>query len=78
MEEMLTLDELYMLVEAMYRKEHRHNKVLAALQGVDLDEKQRESDFEKIKLKAAADLAGKNEDEFVFNLVGIEVDDEDE
>lgn len=78
MEESITLEELYLLVDAMYRKEHRQNKFAAALKGVDLDEGQESEDFERIKLKAQADLAGRNEEEFVFDMIGIEIDTDDD
>lgn len=78
MEEYITLDELYLLVDAMHRKEYRANKFAAALKGVDLDEGQEQEDFERIKIRAQAELAGKNEEEFVFDMIGIEVDTDDE
>ena len=78
MEETLTLDELYLLVDAMHRKEHRHHKFMAALQGVDIDEGRSEEAFERIKLKAQADLAGQTEEEFTFNMIGIEVEGDDD
>lgn len=77
MEEELTIEELYALSEAQQRTEHRHNKFAAALQGVDLDENKSDTTFEDLKRKAAAELAGKSEDEFVLNMIGIEVEDDD-
>lgn len=78
MEEVLTLEELYAILAGMQETEHRQNKFAAALQGVDLDEGKPEADFERIKQKAAAELAGKDEDEFVLNMIGIEFEDDDD
>lgn len=76
MEEVLTLEELYAIVEGMADTEHRRNRFAAALQGVDMDENKDDS-FDRIKQKAAAELAGKNEDEYVLNMIGIEIEDDD-
>lgn len=80
MEETLTLDEAYALLDAMYRKEERSNRFAAAIQGIDLDEHTNsDDDFERIKKKAEADLAGKTEEEHTFDIIGIayESDDDD-
>lgn len=79
MEEELTLEELYALIEGMQRTEHRHNRFAAAIQGVDLEKDSKQDDaFEQIRLKAAAELAGKDEDEFVLNMIGIEFEDDED
>lgn len=74
----MTLDELYLLVDAMHRKEHRHHKFLAAIQGIDLDEGKHEAEFERIKLKAQADLAGKTEEEFTLESIGFAFETDDD
>ncbi len=78
MEDELTLEELYALAEAVHRAEHRRNKFMAALNGVDLDEGKKDDAFERVKQKAAADLAGKSEEEYVFDLIGIEIEPDDD
>lgn len=78
MENELTMNELYLLVEAMHRKEHRHNKFMAALQGVDIDEGKDEAKFEEIKQRALADLSGKTEEQYVFDMIGIEIEADDD
>lgn len=78
MEDDLTLDELYLLIDSDRKKEHRNNKFLAAVQGIDLDDDPQKDDaFERVKAKAAADLAGKTEQEMVFDYIGIEVESDD-
>lgn len=74
MEDELTLEELYLLVDSDYRREHRRNKMLAAVNGIDLDENNKDEAFEKIKAKAQAELTGKSEEELVFDFVGIQVE----
>lgn len=81
MEESLTLDEVYLLRNSIYEAEHRHHKFLAALKGVDLDEitsGASNSEFDEIKRKAEAALAGKSEEEYTFDFIGIEIEDDDE
>lgn len=79
MEDTLTVDELYLLVEAIHRKESRHNKFMAALNGVDLDKESGESDFERVQIRAQAALAGKSEEHFVLeNIIGIDIDEDDD
>lgn len=77
MEEEITLEELYALMEGMQKTEHRRNKFAAALKGIDLDEGKKDDAFERIKRKAAADLAGKSEEEHVFDMIGIAIEDDD-
>jgi oligoribonuclease (3'-5' exoribonuclease) len=79
MEEILTMEELIALQQAMYRKEHRHQKFLAAMNGVDLDEGKDSEAFERVKTAAAAELAGKSEQQYVFeNIIGIEFEEDDD
>lgn len=79
MEEKLTLDELYLLVEAMYRKEHRHNRFVAAMQGVKLDELEKDDRFDKVQQQVMADAAGKSRERYVFeDVIGIEFEDDDD
>lgn len=77
MEDELTLEELYLLMNSMHDRDQRHNKFMAALQGVDLDEGNKDDAFERVKQKAAADLAGKSEEEYVLGMIGIEIEDDD-
>lgn len=81
MEDNITIEELYALQAALYRQEHRRNRFAAALKGVDLDKEsatEEEDPFERIKRKAEAELAGKSEQEFIFDMIGIEVDSSDD
>lgn len=66
LEENLNLDELNLIIKAAHEREHRTNKFLAALKGIDLD-KGKESDaqkkFERAQLRAQARLNGMSEEE---------------
>lgn len=78
MEDELTLEELYALSGAKQKMEHRDHRFAAALQGVDLDADKNDDAFERIQQKAAADLAGKSEEEYVFDMIGIAIESDDE
>lgn len=53
LEESLSVDELLKTVSALYERESRHNKFMAAMQGVDLEESKKvapeENDITKLK-----------------------------
>lgn len=74
MEESLSLEELNAIVNAIYAREARNNKFMAALKGIDLDagsdSKER---FEDVKRRAEARLQGKSEEELEMSEFGIEV-----
>lgn len=81
MEDTLTLDELYLLAGAQHREEHRRNRFAASLKGIDLDDEMGESEediWERTQRKAAADSAGVSEEEYVFGMIGIDMDDDDD
>lgn len=78
MEESITLEELYLLLSSINRTEHRQNKFLAALNGVDLDKGQKDDAFERVQQRARADLAGKSEEEYVLTSIGFEIEDDDD
>lgn len=58
LEENLCVDELLLTVKAIYEKEGRHHKFMAALEGVDLEEESKvdptENDITKLKGYQAA------------------------
>lgn len=78
MEDSITLDELYEYAEEIREVEHRRNKFAAALKGIDIDEGRSDERFEAVKQKAASALTGKSEEEIVFDLIGIEVESDDD
>lgn len=78
MEDTITLEELYMYAEEIQEAEHRRNKFAAALKGIDIDEGRTDSSFEEVKRRAEATLSGKSEEEIVFDMIGIEIEDDDD
>jgi hypothetical protein len=78
LEEHLTLDELYALHEALYRKEHRHNKMLAAMNGVDIEEGSETNEtFEEIRARAEEELSGRSSEERSLEDMGIIIESDD-
>lgn len=76
LEDNLTLEELQQIVESFRDLEHQRFKMQAALQGVDLDkERNAQTEFDKVKMRAEAKISGKTEEEYEFGLVGIAVED---
>jgi len=67
-----------LILKAQRDKEHRQNRFYALFKGVDLDEENtssngsNESLFEQTKRQAEAAIAGKTEQQMVFDLVGID------
>lgn len=77
MEERLTLEELYLLVDSLHRSEHRRNRFAAALKGVDLDEDKSDDKFEDVRRRAEAELAGKSEEAYSLDsIIEFEPDDD--
>lgn len=67
LEESIGLDELQLLINAAYKIEHRNHRFMAALKGVKLDDPDEETakeKWERAEKKAAAILAGMNEEEY--------------
>lgn len=78
LEEALSLPELESLRGAIYDREQRHNRFMAAIKGIDLDEGESGKDkFEEVKRKAEARLAGKSEEELTLADMGIDIEVED-
>lgn len=78
MEEELTLEELYLLIDAKHKASWERKRFEASLQGVDLgDYNPHQETFEDIKKKAQAQLAGMTEQEYSLSDF-IEFDDDDE
>lgn len=79
MENELTLDELQLLAQSSREKEHRHNKFIAALKGIDLDESNDSATaFEEVQRKVEAQLAGKTDEEYFWDMAGIEIEEDED
>lgn len=75
LEDALSLPELEVILTASREKEHRYNKFMAALQGVDIDKGNQESAeaaFDRVQRRATARLSGASEEQLEHNDFGIE------
>lgn len=75
LEESLNLAELELLVQAARDREHRQNKFMAAIQGIDLDDAGTETAQEKFdaaKRRVAAKLSGKSEEQLELDSFGLD------
>lgn len=72
----INLDELEAILAAGRDREMRHNKFMAAIQGIDLDaaDNDSQSKFDEIKQRAEAKLKGKSVEELEWDMLGIEVE----
>lgn len=77
MEDNLSLDELIAILDAYREDQFNRNKFLAALQGINLDEKGNEDRVEQIKLRVRAREQGLHEDDLEMMDVGFGVEEED-
>lgn len=67
LEESLNMEELVEIVKAIWNKEHRYVKAMAALKGIDLDkgrEPEQEDPVEAAKRRVAARQANMSEDAY--------------
>lgn len=74
MELHVTLDELEAILEAAHEREHRQNKFLAALQGVDLDKgnNANKERFDAIKRRVEARQNAISEEAVEFQALGMD------
>jgi hypothetical protein len=80
LESALSLPELEAILSASREREHRQNKFLAALQGVDLDKHQQEESeeaFDRIQRRAYAKLSGMSEEMIEHGEFGMDFEIED-
>lgn len=74
-EDNLTLGELDEILNAARKMQHEQNKFIAAMQGIDLEKNGRpEDEFEAVKRRAEAQLAGMSEEQYEFSQVGIQIE----
>lgn len=81
MEDCLTMDELMLILKAERKKQHEKNRFYALFKGVDLDEEKGDnelSEFQKVRMQADAALAGMSQEQYVFDMIGIDVDVDDD
>lgn len=77
LEEALNLEELKLILESYREQQLRHQKFLAALQGVDLDKArviQAQEDFKKIQQRVEARKQGISPEAYEMHEIGFEVE----
>lgn len=77
LEEALCLQELQLLIKSSREVEHRRNKFLAALKGIDLDEGQKESAedaFARVQRRAESRLRGVSEESLEMEALGMDIE----
>lgn len=80
LEEVLTMEELSLIVKSIRDKEYRAFKFQASLKGIDLDAEESKSRFAEIEKRAVAKASGKSveeiekEEERDFSDFGIDVE----
>jgi hypothetical protein len=73
----ITLEELTLLLDAAREREHRQNRFMAALKGIDIDKDNDIQDrFNEVQRRAEARLTGKSAETLEWDEFGIDVDDE--
>lgn len=79
LEESLSLPEIRAILDASREREHRQNRFLASLQGIDLDDgaDSAKEKFEEVQRRANAKLTGRSETEQEFDVFGLEIETEE-
>ena len=81
LEAKLTLEELELILKANREREMRHNRFMAAIQGIDLDKASKsdtQARFDAVAARVEARKLGKSEDEYTMDILGIDVETDDE
>ena len=79
MESSISLPELYAILGARRDDKHSDRKFAASMKGIDLDgagSSNEESDFERVKREAQAELAGVSPESVEFGDLGLGVEEE--
>lgn len=77
LEASINLEELKAILDAAREREGRHQKFLAAIQGIDLDKGAKESQkakFEEVQQRVNARLQGKSTEQLEMDILGLEVE----
>ena len=74
LEDNLTMEELLLILDTAREQRDNHNKFLAAINQIDLDKANGpdEDPVERAKIKAAAELAGKNPEQYELEMLGFD------
>lgn len=73
----LNVEELYAILDAAREREHRHNKFMAALKGIDIDAANKEDiqeRFDAVQRRADSKLTGKSVDAIEYDELGFDIE----
>lgn len=73
LEDSITIDELFALLNHTRKEDSENKKFQAALQGVDIEKGKPDSDFEAVRQRAMAKITGKTEEELTLAKIGIAI-----
>ena len=78
LEASLNLNELEVVVTAAREREMRHNRFMAAIQGIDIDKDQDDNKdrFEEVQRRVEAKLSGKSEESLELDGFGLDIETE--
>lgn len=69
------MDELQIILEAGREREQRHNKFMAAIQGIDLEgNNEKVNKFDEVQRRAEAKLTGKSEAVLEYDEFGLDIE----
>lgn len=77
LENSINLDELQAVLEAGREKEQRHNRFMAAINGIDLDKENKnnaQAKFDEVQRRVEAQLTGKSEKAIELDVFGLDIE----
>lgn len=75
LEDSINLPELHAILNASREREYRQNKFMAALKGIDLDDKDKvdaKERFEEVQRRVQAKLSGKTEQQLEMDELDLD------
>lgn len=73
LEDSLSREEVFKLIEAIRENRYEEMKFQAALKGIDLDKQGQDSDFERVRKEAMAKVAGMSEEALELDEIGVSI-----
>ena len=77
LEKHINIDELRVILDAAREREHRNQRFMAAIQGIDIDKDKKDSAkeaFDRVNQKVQAQLQGKTQEELEYDELGLDVE----
>jgi hypothetical protein len=77
LEDNVTLEEMQIILDAAREKDYQHQKFLAALKGINLDEQSGadiRSKFDAVQERANARLRGENAEDASWESLGLDIE----